>query len=80
MLFTRAQWRFLLPLIGAPLVAYYLLHNHYPPPPRVWSQAASDGFFALNAGSVGCLLALFALLMARSPADEVRQKIADQRA
>jgi len=70
LLFTRAQWRFLLPLLAAPLLAYFLLHDRYPPPPHAWSRAASAGMFALNAGSVGCLLAFFTLLMARSPSQQ----------
>jgi hypothetical protein len=80
LLFSRRNLAFLLPLLGAPLVAYYALHGHYPPPPQAWSQAASEGMFALNAGSVGCLMAFFALLVARSPTHPAGEKVADQRA
>jgi hypothetical protein len=80
LLFSRSEWPFLLPLLGAPLVAYYALHGHYPPPPQAWSADASAGMFALNAGSVGCLMAFFALLVARSPAQKANGPVADQRA
>ncbi len=80
LLFSRADWPFLLPLLGAPLGAYYLLHGHYQAPPQAWSPAASAGMFALNAGSVGCLMAFFALLVARSPAQQPGAPVTDQRA
>ena len=67
LLFGRAELPALLPLLAAPMLAYYALHGHYPPPPVPWSAAASAGMFALNAGSVGCLMAFFALLAARHP-------------
>jgi hypothetical protein len=68
LLFSRREWWALLPLIAAPLAAFYLLHPRYPAPPRDWSAAASAGMFALNAGSAGCLMAFFALLVARPAA------------
>jgi hypothetical protein len=77
LLFSRAEWVTLLPLLGLPLVTYYLLHGHYPPPPHAWSAEASAGMFALNAGSVGCLMAFFALLVARSPAQQPDRPVAD---
>jgi len=79
LLFSRAEWPFLLPLLGLPLVGYYLLHGHYPAPPQPWSADASAGMFAMNAGSVGCLMAFFALLVARSPAQQAKTPVADQR-
>jgi len=80
LLFSRSEWPLLLPLLGAPLLAYYLLHGHYPAPPQEWSADASSGMFALNAGSVGCLMAFFALLVARSPTQPTSHPVADQRA
>jgi hypothetical protein len=80
LLFSRAELSFLLPLLGAPLVAYYALHGRYPPPPVAWSAEASAGMVALNAGSVGCLMAFFALLVARLPAQPPGEPVADQRA
>lgn len=80
LLFSRRDLFILLPLLGAPLVAYYALHGRYPPPPLAWSASAAAGMFALNAGSVGCLMAFFALLVARSPAQPPAQPIAAERA
>jgi hypothetical protein len=80
LIFSRADWLFLLPLLGLPLVTYYFLHDHYPAPPQLWSAEAETGMFALNAGSVGCLMAFFALLVARSPAQQAHAPVADQRA
>lgn len=80
LLFTRRQIFCLLPLLGAPLLAYFALHGRYPPPPVAWSASASAGMLALSAGSAGCLMAFFALLVARSPARQPAQPVADQRA
>ncbi len=68
------------PLLALPLLAYYGLHGRYPAPPLAWSEAASSGMFALNAGSVGCLVAFFALLVARSAPDQPGQPVARERA
>jgi len=78
LVFRRSEWPALLPLIAAPLAAYYLLHHHYPPPPVAWSADASAGMLTLSAGSAGCLMAFFALLVARpeSAADQVHQPAA----
>lgn len=70
LLFGRGDEFFYVPLLALPILAYYGLHGHYPPPPQLWSAAASGGMFALNAGSVGCLVAFFALLVARSVPDQ----------
>jgi hypothetical protein len=69
LIFRRAEWPALLPLIALPLAAYYLLHDHYPSPPVAWTADASAGMFALSAGSAGCLMGFFALLVSR-PAPE----------
>jgi hypothetical protein len=78
LLFARRDFFILLPLLAAPFLAYWALHGRYPPPPVAWSADASAGVFALNAGSVGCLMAFFALLVARSPAEPARQPLAGQ--
>jgi hypothetical protein len=81
LLFSRTQWRVLLPLIAAPLASYSLLHQHYPAPPVAWSAGASAGLFALNAGSVGCLVAFFAWLVARpSEPEQAQQRAAREHA
>lgn len=65
MLFQPAERLPMLVGVAAPMLGYWLLQGHYPPPPFRYGPAQYDALVSLNAASVGFLTAFLGLLASR---------------
>ena len=74
MLFRRAERVWMLALVGLGLAAYLGLHGRYGAPLHLYSAEASSAFLALNAVSVGTLIAFVGLTFSNAVAEIERRR------